>query len=88
MQWRRIRTHPSYSFNKVFCIVPATAHYDVVMKCLKAGKHVLVEKPLTVTSELAEKLADKQKETGLAVLVGHTYIYNSTVRYGLVTVRT
>lgn len=64
-----------------FVVVPATAHFDVVMQCLAAGKHVLVEKPLTVTSDLAGKIIQEQQATGLAVLVGHTYLYNATVRY-------
>jgi len=58
----------------------ATSHFNVTRRLLLAGKHVLVEKPLTTTSSHAQELielADSQSET---LMVGHTFIFNAGVR--------
>ncbi|MDO8873712.1 MAG: Gfo/Idh/MocA family oxidoreductase [Methanoregula sp.] len=60
---------------------PVNTHFDLVMKGLESGKHVLVEKPMaTSVSEVEqiESLANKQK---LVAMVGHTFLYNNAVRY-------
>lgn len=43
------------------------AHYDVCMSILEAGKHVYVEKPLSITKEKGWRLIEKAKEKGLLV---------------------
>ncbi|HYC85898.1 MAG TPA: Gfo/Idh/MocA family oxidoreductase, partial [Chryseosolibacter sp.] len=40
----------------VFVNTPNDSHYDYAMEALKAGKHVVVEKPFTVTAEEADAL--------------------------------
>ena len=65
----------------VIIATPAETHFGLAMEALRAGKHVFVEKPLaTKASEVdeLEKCAQAQK---LVVMVGHTFIYNSAVRY-------
>lgn len=59
---------------------PAQTHFDVTKRCLEAGKHVLVEKPMTTLTEESEELivlADKEK---LILMVGHIFLYNAGVR--------
>ncbi|MEK7773034.1 MAG: Gfo/Idh/MocA family oxidoreductase, partial [Deltaproteobacteria bacterium] len=59
---------------------PASDHYETVKKCLMAGKHVLVEKPIALTVEEAGEmisLADSRKKT---LMVGHTFLFNSGIR--------
>jgi predicted dehydrogenase len=63
----------------IVCTEP-TSHRPVVEKCLSAGKHVLVEKPITVRSEDAEALIRQANSAGLTLMVGHTFIYNPGVR--------
>jgi predicted dehydrogenase len=58
----------------------ATSHYEVVRRALSAGKHVLVEKPLTTTSTDAEKLIEQAESTSLTLAVGHTFVFNAGVR--------
>ncbi|MBI5827447.1 MAG: Gfo/Idh/MocA family oxidoreductase, partial [Deltaproteobacteria bacterium] len=58
----------------------ASDHYETVMKCLMAGKHVRVEKPIALSIEEAEEmisLADSKKKT---LMVGHTFLFNSGIR--------
>lgn len=58
----------------------ATSHYEMVRRALLAGKHVLVEKPLTTTSGDAEKLIALAESTSLTLAVGHTFVFNAGVQ--------
>ena len=58
----------------------ATAHYGVARSCLAAGKHVLVEKPLTTTVAEAEELMALAESKGVTLMVGHTFLYNAGIR--------
>jgi len=55
---------------------PTGLHASQAMQCLDAGKHVAVEIPAGDNWEDVERLEEKQKETGLTCLVGHTRRYN------------
>lgn len=63
----------------VIC-TPATAHYDLICRCLEAGKHILVEKPMTTRRDHAEEVIDLAASRGLLLMVGHTFLYNAGVR--------
>jgi predicted dehydrogenase len=58
----------------------ATTHYALVQHCLLADKHVLVEKPITTSSDKAEELAELADANSLVLMVGHTFLYNSGIR--------
>lgn len=58
----------------------ATSHYEVTRRLLAAGKHVLVEKPLTTRSADAQALIDLAEENSMLLMVGHTFIFNAAVR--------
>lgn len=58
----------------------ATTHFNVARRVLLAGKHVLVEKPLTTTSADAEKLIELAESNFATLMVGHTFVFNSGVR--------
>ena len=60
---------------------PVASHFDLAMKALRAGKHVLVEKPLAKSVAEVEEIgrtADKKK---LVAMAGHTFLFNAAVRY-------
>ncbi len=59
---------------------PVATHFDLAMRCLRAGKHVLVEKPLTHRSDLARKLIEEASKRNLVLMVDHTFIYTPAVR--------
>ena len=59
---------------------PAATHFDLVRAALEAGKHVLVEKPLTASVSDGEKLAGLAQQAGLVLMCDHTYCYTPTVR--------
>ncbi len=60
---------------------PIPTHHQLAKEALLAGKHVLVEKPLTANSEQAEELVELAAQTGLTLMVGHTFEYNPAVEY-------
>jgi predicted dehydrogenase len=64
----------------VVLATPVSDHYPLGMKALNAGKHLLVEKPLTLRSKQAEELIDLAARRGLTLMVDHTFIYTSAVR--------
>jgi predicted dehydrogenase len=54
----------------------ATAHYAVARECLLAGKHLLIEKPITTRASEAEELVSLAEAAGRILMVGHTFLYN------------
>lgn len=58
----------------------ARTHFAVTSRCLAAGKHVLVEKPITTTTDDAEQLIDLAERQRMTLMVGHTFLYNPGVR--------
>jgi predicted dehydrogenase len=59
---------------------PVSSHFDLAMQALKAGKHVLIEKPMTSTLEQAVQLRSEAERRRLTILVDHTFAYTSAVR--------
>jgi predicted dehydrogenase len=59
---------------------PAATHFDLVRSALEAGKHVLVEKPLTPSVAEGEKLASLALRSGLVLMCDHTYCYTPAVQ--------
>lgn len=65
----------------VVIATPVATHFDLAIKALEAGKHILVEKPMaTSVAEVDEigRVAEKRK---LVAMVGHTFLFNEAVRY-------
>ena len=44
----------------VFVLTPNYSHYTITMDALRAGKHVLCEKPITVNYALSCEMADRK----------------------------
>lgn len=63
----------------VILATPVRTHYQLARKALLAGKHVLVEKPLTADVSEAEELVALAQELGRVLMVGHTFEYNPAV---------
>ncbi len=56
--------------------VPTNAHHRIAARCLQAGVHVLVEKPITTTLEEADDLIQQAQKAGLLLQVGHIERFN------------
>jgi predicted dehydrogenase len=59
--------------------MPTSLHHAVARDFLAAGAHVLVEKPITVTSDEARELIDLARTRGLVLQVGHLERFNSVI---------
>ena len=64
----------------VAIVTPVSTHFELAMRALQAGKHILLEKPLTQTVEQGEKLLAEAQKRNLIVMVDHTFVYTNTVR--------
>ncbi len=59
---------------------PVHTHATLARQALLAGKHVLIEKPMTTTSADAEMLIEIAAQKNLVLMVDHTFIYTGAVR--------
>jgi predicted dehydrogenase len=69
-------------FNKVDAlsiVTPTTSHYDIALDCLRAGKDILIEKPITVSVKEADELIAESEKSGCIIQVGHIERYNPAV---------
>jgi predicted dehydrogenase len=57
----------------VSIVTPNFVHFDPAMMALDKGFNVVIEKPITFTLEQAKQIKEKLKETGLTLLLCHTY---------------
>ena len=65
----------------VVIATPVKTHFDLSVKVLEAGKHILVEKPLATSIAEVEQIGKIANKRNLVVMVGHTFLYNAAVRY-------
>src|SRR5688572_3981909 len=59
---------------------PVALHFELAMAALRAGKHVLVEKPMASTSDQAQQLIDEAARRRLVLMVDHTFVYTGAVQ--------
>lgn len=64
----------------VIVATPAATHCEVTKKCLEAGKHVLVEKPIATTAGDAEQMISLAESKKRILMVGHTFLFNPGVK--------
>src|SRR6266511_546076 len=63
----------------VIVATPARTHASLAAQALEAGKHVLVEKPLALSTAEAVALTRQAEQAGRVLMVGHTFEYNPAV---------
>ncbi|MEN9949526.1 MAG: hypothetical protein RLY85_278 [Bacteroidota bacterium] len=55
----------------VYIITPNALHKDMAIRMAKAGKHVIVEKPMALNAKEAKEMVDACKKAGVQLLVGY-----------------
>lgn len=68
------------SVDAVAIATPVHTHYPMAQKALQAGKHVLVEKPISMNSQQCLELIELAQNKGLVLMVDHTFVYHGAVR--------
>ncbi len=68
------------AIDAVVIATPAVTHAGLAQAALRAGKHVLVVKPLALRTHEAERLVELAARTRRVLMVGHTFLYNDCVR--------
>jgi predicted dehydrogenase len=76
--WREALADPQVE--AVAIATPVRTHFDIAHAALQAGRHVLVEKPMTESSVQGRQLIETAARGGLTLMVDHTFIYASAVQ--------
>ena len=67
------------ALDAVLVATPPRTHHAIASAALRAGKHVLVEKPLAKTAAEARDLIEIATADGLVLMPGHTFLYSPPV---------
>jgi len=84
-QYAGVRTYADYEamletdVEAVVVATPIHTHFSVARDAIRAGKHVLVEKPLCTSVAEALELVRLANDNGTIVMAGHTFLYNQAV---------
>ena len=61
-------------------VTPVSTHFALAKAVLNAGKHVLIEKPMTSSVADAEELINLAAQKNLTLMVDHTFVYSPAVQ--------
>jgi len=75
--WQRLIADPA--LDAIALATPAAVHAPMALAALRAGKHVLVEKPLARSSAEAEALVAEAARRGRVLMVDHTFLFSPQV---------
>ena len=67
------------NFDGFTIAAPAPLHYDIAKLLLEHGKSVLVEKPMTLSSETSLELVELAKAKGAQLMVGHVLLFHPAI---------
>jgi myo-inositol 2-dehydrogenase/D-chiro-inositol 1-dehydrogenase len=63
------------------CTTPEGTHFPITRDCLKAGKHVLLEKPIAMELWEADELIALAKRGNLKFTIGYSQRFNTKIAY-------
>jgi predicted dehydrogenase len=64
----------------VILATPASTHYPLAVRCLDAGKHLLIEKPLASSTAEGRDLVARASRANRVLMVDHTFVYSPAVK--------
>jgi predicted dehydrogenase len=64
----------------VVIATPAATHYELAERALRAGRHVLVEKPMCASAAEAKQLVELARSYGRVLMVDHTFLFTGAVQ--------
>jgi len=69
------------SVEAVTIATPPATHADLAMRCIEAGRHVLVEKPLAYSSAVGTRVVEAASRRGVVLQCDHTFCYTPAVQH-------
>ncbi|MBK8491958.1 MAG: Gfo/Idh/MocA family oxidoreductase [Saprospirales bacterium] len=76
--WRDLLQDPDIDL--IAIVTPPSTHETMAIACMEAGKHVFIEKPLTLTVQSAQKIMEVRDQTGMAVSTDFIMRFNPLIR--------
>lgn len=68
------------SIDAMAIATPVSTHYELALRALQEGKHVLVEKPLASNVDQVQHLMDVARKRNRVLMVDHTFVFTGAVR--------
>jgi predicted dehydrogenase len=65
----------------VVIATPPNTHHDLAIRSMKAGAHVLIEKPMALSVAECDSVLQTARRLGRKVMVDHTFVHHPAVRY-------
>jgi len=69
-----------YDFDGFTVATPPATHFQITKRIIESGKHVLVEKPITLDSKEAYLLKDLAQDNSVNLMVGHVLLFHPAIR--------
>lgn len=69
-----------HGFDGYTIAAPAPLHYTIAKDLLSKGQNVMVEKPMTLSSDEALKLVELSEKNNVQLMVGHVLLFHSAIR--------
>ena len=76
--WNALINDPEIDI--VSIVTPPNLHAQMACAAMKAGKHVVLEKPVAISEEEVNEILATQKETGKVITVNHMIRYNPIIQ--------
>src|SRR3981081_4535875 len=80
LDYQDIVTNPDIKVVYI-CTTPENTHFPIARDCLRAGKHVLLEKPIAMELFEADELIHTAKRSGVKFTIGYSQRFNTKVAY-------
>jgi len=65
----------------IFIVTPTKTHHKIAKDCLKASKHVFIEKPIASSTDEVKELITLANKHRVKLMVGHIFLFNPAVQY-------
>lgn len=78
--FRDLETAITHKFDGYTIAAPAPFHYEIAKTLLSKGQHVLVEKPMTLSSETSKELVELAEKNSAQLMVGHVLLFHPAIR--------